>query len=147
MTPPLGHSLGRRGGALGVPSRVNELVQYKPLSDSSSDKGRLASDEVDEGNGGEDGAGGDGTGSSGSAEDESIGSEGRGDPGAEEERLRRGGDQADSQGASDQALDECMFTKYEVILEDSNMLEKKKVNVKTLTITFMVKLLCYLFLW
>ena len=77
-------------------------------------------------------------------------SDGRGDPGREEDRLRRGGDQADSQSASEQALDDFIFTKYEVdTFGDSNMLEKNKrgVFVKTLTITFMVKLLCYLFLW
>ena len=110
-------------------SFIKDCLHQQCLAGDCGANGSFAKDEVGGGDGGEDGSGGDTVCSSGLGEHESASSsECRGDPGREdrEDRLRRGGDQADSQSASDQALDECMFTKYEVILEGTNMLEKTK---------------------
>ena len=102
---------------LALGSWSKELAQYHPLGDSSSDKDCLASDDVGEGEGGE-GDGGDAEGRDASeAERESAGSETRDDPGFEEERRRRGGDQADSQSASDQALDAVMIITWQLLVE------------------------------
>ena len=104
---------------------------------------RLAEDE---------GTGGDGGGdTSGGGEHESVrGGEGDAGPGGEEQRLRRGGEQAHSQSQSNQTLRHGLYRT--LILQIFNMLvEEVEVVVciyrKTLTITFMVKLLCFLFLW
>ena len=110
-------------------SFIKDVLHQQCLAGDCGANGSFAKDEVGGGDGGEDGSGGDTVCSSGLGEHESASSsECRGDSGREdrEDRLRRGGDQADSQSASDQALDECMFRKYKVILEDTNMLEKTK---------------------
>ena len=100
----------------------------------------------------EEGASGDGGGGThGGGKDESArGGEGDAGPGGEEQRLRRGGEQAHSQSQSNQTLRDGIYRM--LILQIFNLLvEEVEVVVciyrKTLTITFMVKLLCFLFLW
>ena len=114
-------SVVSRFSFLAFGSWSKELAQYHPLGDSSSEKGPLGKGEVGEGDAGEEG-GGDGGAGAGSSdgsggEREWATSDGRGDPGREEERLRRGGDQADSQSASDQALDAVMIITWQLLVE------------------------------
>ena len=96
-------------------SFIKIRLQQEPLAD----EGRFAGEDRPGGDGSKDG-GRDGSGAGGSvggdgsrAEDESAGNcEGGGDTGGEEERLRRGGDQAHRQSHSDKALDDGIVTEY-----------------------------------
>ena len=91
-------------------SFIKDCLHQQRLSGNGGTNCRFAKDEVGGGDGGEEGSGGDTVRSRGLGQRESSSSgEGRGDPGGEEERLRRGGDQADGQSASDQALDADMI--------------------------------------
>ena len=116
-------------------SRIKKLLQQHSLGDSSPDKGCLAKDEVGDGDGGEEGSGdgglaGESVGSyGGGGERDWATSDGRGDTGGEEERLRRGGGQAESQSQSVQALNNCIFTKCELLLKTQICLRKEKRSI------------------